>query len=99
MLAEQIASLRKQAGMSQQQLANKLMVVPSTIGMYEQGRRIPSIDILIQMAEVFQVSLDFLITGGDTVDTQAGKGGSLATAMPAHASSIPTQSRSTNKVM
>ena len=41
MLAEQIASLRKQAGMSQQQLANKLMVVPSTIGMYEQGRRTP----------------------------------------------------------
>ena len=74
MLAEQIASLRKQAGMSQQQLANKLMVVPSTIGMYEQGRRTPSIDILIQMAEVFQVSLDFLITGGDTVDTQADKG-------------------------
>ena len=74
MLAEQIASLRKQAGMSQQQLANKLMVVPSTIGMYEQGRRTPSIDILIQMAEVFQVSLDFLITGGETVDAQAGKG-------------------------
>lgn len=54
---------QEKAGMSQLQLAQKLNVSPSTIGMYEQGRRIPALDILIKMANLFGVSLDYLITG------------------------------------
>ena len=63
MLASQILDLRKNAGMSQLQLAQKLNVCQSTIGMYEQGRRTPAIDMLIQMAKLFNVSLDYLVTG------------------------------------
>lgn len=63
MLSYQIVFLRKRAGMSQLQLANKLNIGPSAIGMYEQGRRTPSIDLLIDMANLFGVSLDYLITG------------------------------------
>ena len=63
MLANQIVNLRKKAGMSQLQLAEKLNVGPSAIGMYEQGRRTPALDILIQMAILFDVSLDYLVTG------------------------------------
>ena len=63
MLAEQITYLRTRAGMTQQQLAKELHVGPSAIGMYEQGRRTPSIEILIQMSNLFGVSLDYLITG------------------------------------
>ena len=63
MVAKQIASLRVRSGMTQQQLAKELHVGPSAIGMYEQGRRTPSIEILIQMSNLFGVSLDYLITG------------------------------------
>lgn len=63
MLAEQITYLRTRAGMTQRQLAKELHVGLSAIGMYEQGRRTPSIEILIQMANLFGVSLDYLITG------------------------------------
>ena len=63
MLSYQIAFLRKRARMNQLQLANKLNIGPSAIGMYEQGRRTPSIDLLIDMANLFGVSLDYLITG------------------------------------
>ena len=63
MVAKQIASLRVRSGMTQQQLAKELHVGPSAIGMYEQGRRTPSVEILIQMATLFGVSLDYLITG------------------------------------
>ena len=63
MLADQIVSLRKRAGMSQLQLSEILNIGPSTIGMYEQGRRTPSIETLIQMANLFEVSLDYLLTG------------------------------------
>ena len=60
-----IIMLRKHAQMSQVQLAEALHVSASTIGMYEQGRRIPGVDILIRMSRVFEVSLDYLITGSD----------------------------------
>lgn len=70
MLANQIIFLRKQAGMSQLQLARKLNVGTSAIGMYEQGRRTPAIEILIRMAELFEVSLDYLITGTERVNAK-----------------------------
>ena len=63
MLANQLKKLRKATGMSQLQLATKLNVSPSTIGMYEQGRRVPAIDVLVQIAKLFGVSLDYLIIG------------------------------------
>ena len=65
MLAKQIKKLRINAGMSQLQLAKELNVCPSAVGMYEQGRRTPSIDILILIAKIFSVSLDYLIMGSE----------------------------------
>ena len=65
MLARRIGALRIKKGLSQSQLAETLHVSASTIGMYEQGRRIPSIDILVALSRVFDVSLDYLITGSD----------------------------------
>lgn len=66
MLADQITSLRKRAGLSQCQLAEVLSIGPSAVGMYEQGRRTPSIEMLIRMAALFDVSLDYLLTGRET---------------------------------
>ena len=63
MMYRRIIILRKQAHMSQLQLAEALCVSASTIGMYEQGRRSPGLDVLIRMSRVFGVSLDYLITG------------------------------------
>ena len=65
MMYRRIIMLRKQAHMSQLQLAEALHISASTIGMYEQGRRSPGLDILIRMSRVFGVSLDYLITGPD----------------------------------
>ena len=63
MLGNRISELRRAKGMGQAQLARSLNVSASTVGMYEQGRRIPSIDILIQLSRIFDVSLDYLVTG------------------------------------
>lgn len=65
MVANRIVKLRKKAGMNQAQLAKKLNVTPSTVGMYEQGRRYPNIEMLIKLSKIFDVSLDFLITGSE----------------------------------
>lgn len=65
MLSAQIFRLRTQNNMSQAQLAKELHISPSALGMYEQGRRVPSLDILLQLSNYFHVSLDFLVTGTD----------------------------------
>ena len=67
MLSKQITKLRKKQGMSQSQLAKELNVRPSTIGMYEQGRRAPELKLLLAMAHLFNVSLDYLVTGKEFV--------------------------------
>ena len=66
MIGTRIASLRRQAGMSQAELAEKLNLSPSTIGMYEQGRREPPLATLVRIAELFNVSLDYLVAGKDS---------------------------------
>ena len=63
MLRKQIEFLRRKKGWSQAELANRLHISPSTIGMYEQGRREPPIDVLVAMSKEFDVSIDYLITG------------------------------------
>lgn len=63
LLSKQIETLRKWNGWSQAELAHRLHISPSAIGMYEQGRREPSIEILIALSKEFRVTVDYLVTG------------------------------------
>lgn len=63
MLGQRIAALRRNAGLSQAELAKHLQVSASAVGMYEQGRREPAAETLVAMARVFGVSTDYLLTG------------------------------------
>lgn len=63
MLGARIAALRREVGLSQAQLALRLGISPSAMGMYEQGRREPSMETVVAMAKVFRVSTDYLLTG------------------------------------
>ena len=63
MLGARIAALRREAGLNQAELAQRLQISPSAVGMYEQGRREPSADTLVSMAQLFGVSTDYLLTG------------------------------------
>lgn len=63
MLGARIAALRRSRGMNQRQLAAQLRISPSAVGMYEQGRREPPGRLLVEMAQVFGVSTDYLLTG------------------------------------
>ncbi len=70
MLGARIATLRRKAGWSQSQLAETLQISPSAVGMYEQGRREPSADLLVAMAHRFGVSVDYLLTGNPGNETE-----------------------------
>ena len=63
MLGERIAALRRRAGLSQAELAQRLRISASAMGMYEQGRREPSAQMLVALARVLGVSTDYLLTG------------------------------------
>jgi len=62
-MGNRIAQLRHKKGLSQAALGRKLGLSASAIGMYEQGRREPSISILVLLANEFGVTTDYLITG------------------------------------
>ena len=71
MLGQRIALLRRQAGWSQAELAARMGISASAVGMYEQGRREPSVDALVTLAELFGVSTDYLLTGKITLPREA----------------------------
>lgn len=73
MLGLRIAALRRSAKLSQAELAQLLKISPSAVGMYEQGRREPALDVLTAMAEIFGVSIDFLVTGKATNQQERGQ--------------------------
>lgn len=52
---------RIKLGLSQKDLADILKVGPSTVSMWEQGKRIPDSDMLIILANYFNVSIDYLL--------------------------------------
>ena len=59
-IAEMIKYLRLRDNLSQRELAAKIHVSPSTIGMYESGQRFPTQEVEEALADYFNVSLDVL---------------------------------------
>lgn len=56
-----LKTLRIREELTQEQLSNKLGVTKSVISAYETGIRMPSYDVLINIAEFFNVSTDYLL--------------------------------------
>ena len=56
-----LKTLRLRKNMTQAQLAQKLGLTKSVISAYETGLRLPSYDILIHIARIYNVSTDYLL--------------------------------------
>lgn len=65
MLKENIKTIRKAKGLSQEELAIKLNVVRQTISKWEQGLSVPDSEMLVALAEVFETPVSTLL--GETV--------------------------------
>lgn len=63
-VAKNISSLRRLAGMSQQQLADALGVTRSAVSYYESGRISPKMAMLEKIAALFDVSVAELVYDG-----------------------------------
>lgn len=63
-----LRSARKVFGITQEELAEKLCVDRNHIARMERGARVCSIDLLVELAEVLNVSTDYLLVGISSSD-------------------------------
>lgn len=60
-LADKIIDLRKKAGWSQEELAEKLAVTRQSVSKWEGAQSIPDMDKVVQMSRLFGVTTDYLL--------------------------------------
>lgn len=67
-IGSKIATLRKQNMMKQNELAENLYVTHQAVSKWENGKSIPSIEILYELTQLFNVSIDFLLDDSEIKD-------------------------------
>ena len=60
-LEEQIKHYRKQAGLSQEKMAEKIGVSRQAITKWENGQVIPEVEKIVELSKVFDVTVDYLL--------------------------------------
>lgn len=60
-LADKIIKLRRESGMSQEELAEKLNVSRQAVSKWECNETVPDIQKIIQLSELFSVTTDYLL--------------------------------------
>lgn len=60
-IGEHIMLLRKQKGLSQSALGKKIGTSGDIIGRYERNIMVPSIDVIMKIADTLEVSIDYLV--------------------------------------
>lgn len=64
-IGQRLAELRKKSGLTQNELAEKLMVSNKAVSKWESDNGNPSMEFLPQLAKILNCSLDYLITGSE----------------------------------
>lgn len=69
-IAKILKKLRLETGKTQKEIAYNLGVSVSTVGMYETGERIPPADKIIKLAELYDVSTDYILGRNEVMSSQ-----------------------------
>ncbi len=64
-VGNRINALRKENSLTQDELADKLMVTRQVISKWELGYSLPSIDLIIELSKLFNISIDDLLCLND----------------------------------
>ncbi len=71
-LGSRLKQIRMQYGLTQKVLAKRINKSVSAVSSYESNAQMPPLDVLISMATVYSVSLDYLV-GFDNIATYSAK--------------------------
>jgi transcriptional regulator with XRE-family HTH domain len=63
--SQRLRQLRKDKHLTQAQVARRIGVTPSMVSSYETDIRLPSYDVLVRIADVFGVTVDYLLCRQD----------------------------------
>lgn len=96
-LGEKILKLRSTAKMSQGDLAEKLNVSRQSISKWETNQSVPELDKLIQLSDLFQISMDELVRSND-LDQREKEETEIPSAEPQPKQVIIQRSLSTQKI-
>lgn len=69
--AKRLVKLRENRGITQQTLADDLMITRQSLSLYEKAERTINIDLLVKIAKYFDVSTDYLLGMTDNATTDA----------------------------
>lgn len=58
---QEIAVLRKKRGLTQEELADRLHISPQAVSKWENGRAMPELSLLIEVAEALDSTLDAIL--------------------------------------
>ena len=58
---DKIKTLRKEKNWKQEELANEIGTDSRQVSLYENGKCLPSVETIVKIAQVFNVSIDFLL--------------------------------------
>ena len=83
-----LSRLRKERDMTQSELAEKLNLTRQAISKYETGDSFPDVSILVEIANIFHITLDHLIRAGEPTKGEAAILTTAAQGMPAVAESV-----------
>lgn len=67
-LARRLRKLREKTALSQREMAKRLNMAPSTLAMYETGKRAPDYHVLQRLADFFNVTVDYLIGRSEALE-------------------------------
>lgn len=67
-IADRIQYLRKNRGLSQEELADKVGVSRQAVSKWESGQSTPDIEKIIVMSELFEVTTDYILKGIEPAD-------------------------------
>ena len=62
-ISEKLKEARQKSGMTQDQVAEKIMVSRATVSHWENGKTLPDIVSLISLSDLYSISLDELVKG------------------------------------
>ena len=60
-MGQKLKFLRKENGLTQKQIAERIGLAVSAVSSYESGARYPSYEVLVKLARIYHVSTDYLM--------------------------------------
>ncbi|MCI8749535.1 MAG: helix-turn-helix transcriptional regulator [Lachnospiraceae bacterium] len=84
MFGQRLNYIRKSKGITAQQMSNELQIALRSYRMYESNNRSPSLEMLVKIADILNVSTDYLLCRDEFIQSCAVASGELKTNLPTY---------------